>query len=107
METCLRQGDVLIVRVRAFPRNAEKVTHTGEFTVARGEQTSHHHTLYANRKTDMEVHQVGKTFFVNMKVDTPLRHQEHKEIVIPKGLWAFGFETERDPFLDSIRVVQD
>ena len=101
----MRQGDILIYPIKSMPKG-KSLSHDGEFTIALGEASGHHHTLYA-RKTDMEVRQVGKTFFVNMKVDTPLRHQEHKEIVIPRGMWAFGFEIERDPFLDSIRRVQD
>ena len=102
----MRQGDILIYPIKSMPKG-KSLSHDGSFTIALGEVTGHHHTLYAERQTAMEVRQVGKTFFVNMKVDTPLRHQEHKEIVIPKGMWAFGFETERDPFLDSIRQVQD
>ena len=101
----MRQGDVLIVPISALPEG-ESLTHDGTFTIALGEVTGHHHTLYA-KKGDMEVRKIGNTCFVEMKVDVPLRHQEHKEIVIPRGLWAFGFETERDPFLDSIRQVQD
>ena len=74
-----------------------------ELTVALGESTGHHHTLYGSVKTL----QKDGVYFAYLKEETPLRHQEHKEIVIPKGFQMFGREVERDPFLDAISKVQD
>ena len=101
----IRHGDVLLFPIKSLPK-AEIIEHDGTFTIALGEVTGHHHTLYS-QKENMTVSKVGDKFFVHLSVDTPLRHQEHKEIVIPKGSYAVGWETERDPFLDELRKAQD
>ena len=101
----IRHGDVLLSKIDALPEG-ENLEHDGSFTLALGEATFHHHTLYA-KKSDITVRKVNNTFFVELKVDTPLRHQEHKEIIIPKGIWTVGFEEEYDPYSSMMKKVQD
>lgn len=101
-----RHGDVTLHSVGSIPKEAVEIQHDGSFTIALGESTGHHHTLYAT-KEQMKVYKVGNTYFIKTEVEVPLRHQEHKEIMIPVGTWGVGFEEERDPFLDAIRRVQD
>lgn len=103
----VRHGDVPIHQLAEIPATAEKVEHNGKFTLAWGEVTGHHHTLYAKKKDDMDIYKIGETFFINLKVDVPLRHQEHKEIVIPAGIYGVGMETEYDPYLKRLTRVID
>ena len=103
----IRHGDVPFHRIESIPSEAEKIESGMTFTVAFGEATLHHHTLYPTKKEDMEVYKLGNTYIVNLSVDVPLRHQEHKEIVVPAGIWTVGFEEEYDPFMKNIRKVID
>lgn len=96
-----RQGDVPIFSVERMPEGT--TIQADELTVALGEVTGHHHTLYGPLNTM----QKDGVHFAELHQNTPLRHQEHKEIVIPKGFMMFGREVERDPFLDTISKVQD
>jgi len=101
-----RHGDVPLHKIVSVPTGAEKIEHDGSFTLAYGEVTGHHHTLYPEKKEDMTIYKLGNTFVVDLKVDTPLRHQEHEEIVVPKGIWTVGMEEEYDPFLKRlVRVI--
>lgn len=102
----VRHGDVPLHKISKVPKGAEKLEHDGQFTLAWGEVTGHHHTLYA-KKEDMEVYKVGNTFIVDLKVDVPLRHQEHKELIVPAGIWTVGFEEEYDPYLKRMNRVID
>ena len=102
-----RHGDIPVFSVGSIPKDAEGIKFDGSFPVAFGEVTFHHHSLFPTRDTDMKVYKKDNVYFVHCLVDVPLRHQEHKEIVIPKGFWGFGREVQRDPFLDSISKVKD
>lgn len=102
----IRQGDVLLFPIKAIPKG-ENIPHQGSFTLALGEATGHHHTLYADAPESMTVRKHGGYHYVSLSVDTPLQHQEHGEIVVPKGNYVVGWETERDPFKDAMRKVQD
>ena len=101
-----RHGDVPLHKIASVPKDAEKLKHEGSFTLAYGEVTGHHHTLYA-AKEDMTIYKIGDTFVVDLKVDTPLRHQEHEEIIVPKGIWTVGMEEEYDPYLKRMNRVID
>lgn len=98
MENAVRHGDVPLHRLADLPVGATKLKHDGSFTLALGEVTGHHHTLYPSSVKDMEVYKVGETFIVHLKVDTPLRHQEHHEVIVPAGIWSVGMEQQYDPF---------
>ena len=99
----IRQGDVLFYPISSLPKG--KIENMKECTVAVGEATGHHHTIYA--KKDMKVLKVDNRYFIQTEVDVPLRHQEHEEVIIPKGIWSVGWEIERDPFKDQMRKTQD
>lgn len=96
-----RHGDVPAFKITQ-PKKAN-LKKKSQVTVALGESTGHHHTLYADLEHDI----VDGVHVVNLTTNTPLRHQQHKEIEIPKGFYAFGREVEYDPFLRTISQVQD
>jgi hypothetical protein len=103
----VRHGDVPLHRIDSLPKGAEKVEHDLSFTLAYGEVTGHHHTLYPAKKEDMEIYKMGSTYIVNLKVDVPLRHQEHKELIVPAGIWTVGMEEEYCPFMKRMNKVVD
>lgn len=102
-----RHGDIPIFSVDSIPKDAEKIKFDGSFPIAFGEVTGHHHSLFPVKSKDMKVFKKNNVYFIQCIVDVPLRHQEHKEIVIPKGIWKFGREVQRDPFMDTLSKTQD
>ncbi len=117
MNKIKRQGDVLVIPVPDICTSGwEEVD---SLTVALGEATGHHHTVYAERqKLSIEGVQAQiakiKTKVINgikyFKIDQPcvLRHQEHAEILLQPGTYKAGaVEKEFDPFENIMRQVRD
>lgn len=100
-----RQGDVLIERISSIPTAAEKQDHNGAITVALGEATGHHHTIYADRDAVDWWKESDGVQFVNLKKSTSLRHQEHEVIELPKGKYRISRQREYLP--ERIRQVVD
>ena len=101
----IRQGDVLLKPVDKTIGTKEELT---EYTVAHGEQTGHHHTLYPlvdgakiNLFTDKDRR------FIELSDSWALRHQEHHEITIEPGTYEIGMEREYDPFERMMKKVID
>jgi len=95
-----QQGDVILEEVKSV--EGEKLNH---LVLAEGEATGHSHqitagvaVLFANGE-DMFM----KTISENAK----LKHQEHKEIDVPKGNYRVGTVQEYDHFAEEVRKVQD
>lgn len=97
-----RHGDLLIKEIEKIPK---KLIELKTKTLAFGEVTGHAHVLSA-----------GKTFAKNMKSepefllleqDAELTHEEHKPILISKGVYQVIREREYNPFLEQIRKVMD
>ena len=101
----MRQGDVLIVEVTEIPQEAKK-TQEGTVILAYGEVTGHHHTVYADKKT-LKVREVGGITYIALTIPAPLKHQEHKTLEIPMGIWKMSMEVEYDPFSKKMRKVVD
>jgi len=102
-----RHGDVILVRREALPKG--EVTEHKELTIALGEATGHHHTLYPATSAAGSIKKVvvGDVVFLEVGEDYFLRHQEHREIRIDPGCYEILIEKERDPFRDVIRKVVD
>jgi len=112
-----RQGDVLVIPVSDL--NTTGWEEVDSLTVALGEATGHHHTIYAERE-NLSVEGVQariakiKTKVIDgikyFKIDDPcvLRHQEHAEILLQPGTYKAGaVEHEFDPFENIMRQVRD
>lgn len=119
-----RHGDVLIEQIEAMPDGQE--TLVTELTLALGEATGHHHTVYAERQrkadvcTELSVESVNaaiaairykvKDGIKYFKVESPveLRHQEHDTITLPPGCYRVrDLEREYDPFEKKMNQVRD
>lgn len=94
----IRQGDVLLKPISKIPKNVVNK----DRTLAWGEITGHHHTL-----------QAGKVFvnnggiqFCELETDTVLEHQDHANIIIPKGLYEVVIQREFD-VVEGVRQVLD
>ena len=114
---CIRQGDILLVEVDKKPIGV--TTKHAQLTIALGEATGHHHTLYAQQgmlATDAprsETAPYVEEFFDDkkrfIKIDTAwvLRHQEHDHLEIPAGTYEIITEREYDPFEEEMKKVID
>lgn len=93
-----RHGDLLI---KESTKKVDKTKKSNKLTLALGEATGHHHTLYADGFI------YGDSSVFELPQDTPLRHQEHNEIVIEKGVYETFMEIEYDPFNEELKKVVD
>lgn len=102
-----QQGDVLIESVESIPEGLKRKK---DFVLADGEVTGHKHQIdLKDVEADMiEVYE-GKDgmLFVRAKQDVKVKHEEHKEITIPKGIWRVRKVKEYDHMLEESREVRD
>ena len=92
-----RQGDVLLVRVDEYPKEAKKLD---TLTVALGEVTGHHHTF----KRGVEVMEVNGDMWVVAEEEAELEHQEHSTIIVDPGIYKVRIQREYEPKEGSRRV---
>ena len=97
----IRHGDVLLVPCDVVPTGAKNL-HT--MTLALGEVTGHHHTMYGGKA---QVYEQSGTKYVEVKEETELRHQEHKTVPIAEGTYKMVNEQEFNPYNDMITKVRD
>jgi hypothetical protein len=101
-----RQGDVLLRRCEKRPKG--EFTYSSELTLARGEQTNHHHTAYpTSKRSQIGVLEIGGQRFIDVGTEYFLRHQEHGEIRIDPGCYEIIMEREYDPFEKVFKKVVD
>ena len=102
-EKLIRQGDIMLV---PGERPLGEPTKSKELTVALGEATGHHHTLYGDGQVSHW--QDGARRFVEVDADYFLRHQEHHEHQIMPGVcYEILTEEEYDPFAEEMKKVVD
>lgn len=103
-----RQGDILFVPIEKLPKEASKIKEAKEYTVALGEATGHHHTLYpAGADSLCSVFQFEEKKYLQIQGEMNFRHQEHDEHRILPGLYEIITEREEDPFSEEIKKVID
>lgn len=102
-----RQGDVLIVPVKALPKNLEPVDREqGRVVLAHGEVTGHAHAI-KDQKAALFRDPKLAAIFMNVSADGPvaLEHEEHATIHIPPGNYQVIRQREYSP--EAIRNVAD
>jgi len=106
-----RHGDVMLKpiggeiaeRVRAQAGREES-----QLTIALGEATGHHHTLYpTGGDSRVRLVEIEGRRFLDVGTEYFLRHQEHKEQKIFPGVYEIVIEKEYDPFEKAMRKVVD
>jgi hypothetical protein len=102
----IRHGDILLSKVDSLPTGKE-IPHEGEYVLAYGEVTGHRHRVCVKEKSDMKVINANGVIFMQLTVDAPLVHEEHKTIEIPKGIYRIGNEQEYDYCSHEIKQVTD
>lgn len=82
------QGDVPIIKIAKLSDNAKK---TNNRTVAYGEVTGHHHTIYGECEVYETKREIEGQLFPGLEVvvteTVELRHQEHDTIEMIPGIY--------------------
>ena len=102
-----RQGDVLIIPVKAMPKAVEPVAReNGRVILAHGEVTGHAHAI-KDRRAGLFRDPKLAAIFMHVSGDGPvaLEHDEHDTIHIPPGSYQVIRQVEYTP--EAIRNVAD
>jgi hypothetical protein len=89
-----RQGDVSIMAVNQIPKQARKVR--GELVLARGEVTGHAHKIVEGQAFLFRV-ATGLLYLRVLSEFAKLYHEEHEDIILPKGEYEIRRQREFDP----------
>lgn len=108
----IRQGDVMLVPVTEKSKAYDKREKLAQCTIALGEATGHHHTIYPPRADGLAAQLIERLewngrVFVEVPDGYWLRHQEHDEHEIPGGLYEIIIEQEYDPLAEEMKKVID
>lgn len=105
----IRQGDVLLVPVTAFPPDVRLVAReNGRAVLAHGEVTGHHHSIShpdVTLVTRQEADELRMWLTVTAPGPVELEHQEHSTLLVPPGLYEVRRQREYSP--EEIRRVAD
>ena len=100
----MRQGDVLLVRVKSIPATAKKQNPIkGRIVLALGEVTGHSHTVDADAA---DWWKDGDTDYVAVTEATPATHQEHGPLPMETGE-NYRKVPQREYHPEAIRPVLD
>lgn len=101
-----RQGDLIISKITSLPKGVRRLRHN---TLALGEFTGHHHTVYpiggAKVSTYEDVKELVK--YIQIEGKAVLKHQEHKEEVLEPGIYEVKIKRNYDYFSETIQQVRD
>lgn len=100
--TYFQQGDVLFLS-ESIPSEAKK-NDKFDGVVQYGESTGHAHRLSGE---DFEEYHHENRRYLRLLKETPVRHEEHNPIHLPKGDYEIRIVREKDHFSDLVRPVVD
>jgi hypothetical protein len=97
-----RHGDVLLKQIAKLPSNKKVVK---DKVLAYGEVTGHTHRFTDPRMINR--YEADGKFYLEVAEVATLIHEEHRPLIIEKGIYEQIAEREYDPFLESARTVLD
>jgi len=97
----IRQGDVFLKKINELPKELKQKE---DKIIAWGEVTGHKHRFESDNVLVL-VDNEGKQY-VDVKQESELVHEEHKNLVIPKGLYEVIIQRELD-IIEGVRQVVD
>lgn len=110
--TTFRQGDVALVlplaQIDAIPAGAKEIKPEARgIVLAHGEVTGHAHRIEVPKKEQHKVRywDAGAERYLQVLERATLRHEEHGEIVLDKGIYRQAFQVE--DFGTEVRRVAD
>ncbi|MEE8115112.1 MAG: hypothetical protein V3T23_12260 [Nitrososphaerales archaeon] len=102
-----RQGDVSIMAVKELPKRVKRVQ--GEPILARGEVTGHAHKMIEGK---VKLYQLAGLLYLKVLSEVArLYHEEHEDIVLPRGDYEVRRQREFELFATGrrrkVRYVMD
>lgn len=100
----IRQGDVLLVRVTAIPKDSVEQPSADRIVLAFGEVTGHAHAFYDDSvNVKLYVAHSGARY-LDVSAPADLKHEEHSTARIGAGKWMLPNQVEYTP-KELIRVA--
>lgn len=100
----IRHGDLWFERIDKIPETAQPLPSA---VVAEGEMTGHKHEFKGGAVQLYKDAEKSDVTYVEVKADSVLTHQEHRDIQFDAGCYIVKLEQEFDPFQDEIRKTMD
>ena len=97
-----RQGDVLLKQISELPKGLDL---KDDKVLAYGEATGHAHR-FTDALTELFVDVDGKQYAFLVQ-DALLSHEEHEDIIVPKGTYEVVIQREFDLVENRVRQVVD
>ncbi len=102
-----QQGDVIVVPAEIIPEDAKKGDidpNRHGFVLAHGE-SGHAHVV--EEIGGVEFFEKDGMFYLKNENPVIIRHEEHKPVTLPPGVWRTYKVREYDHFAEEARAVQD
>lgn len=96
----VRQGDILLKPIEEFPSNLKKK----DLVLAYGEATGHMHQFIDPMAVSV-FESLSSQQFVDVIEDSMLTHQEHNDLLVPKGKYEVINQREVDLSEEIRRVI--
>lgn len=106
--TIIRQGDVLVRRIKRLPKNLKPAeAENGRYVLAHGEATGHHHSFaLSDRVALFREDGSGSGLYLSITGEpAALEHQEHTALVLEPGHYEVRRQREYSP--EAVRRVAD
>lgn len=101
-----QQGDVILEPVNNLPKDGKRLEpNQYGYVLAEGEVTNHRHVI--DKVADIEFIEKDGLFYIQNKQPITIKHEEHKPIVLPSGIWKVRGVKEYDHFKEEARRVID
>lgn len=100
-----QQGDVLIKRIEKLPDDVKGVKQEGSRVIlAEGEHTGHAHAISS---PNAHLFEWNEKLYLEATTEVEIKHEEHKTVIIPPGIYEIDRVREYDHFEEVARVVWD
>ena len=101
----IQQGDILIESVCNMPEGNDVLPKNGRYILAEGEVTGHAHAI--SDIAGIKFIEKDGMFYLQNKNSVKVKHEEHKHVTIPPGIWKVRKVREYDHFAEEARAVAD
>jgi hypothetical protein len=99
-----QQGDVLLKNSDIDLKGAKPVSPKNDrFIIAEGEVSGHAHAIL----DDVELFEKNGRLFIHANRPFAIVHEEHKDVMIPNGIWVVEKVREYDHFAEVTKKVVD
>jgi hypothetical protein len=99
-----RQGDVSIIQLTTRPMDAWQ--EKPDLILAEGEETGHRHRII-NGEVQLYMRRTGSLYLCVLSETACVYHEEHEDVILPKGDYEVRHQEEFDWLREETRYVRD